>query len=399
MKIYKIFISLSVIIAMTCMTACEDFLKKYPQNNLSVDSYFKSDGDYKLYTDGFYSYFTDQSTSIWFDFRSDLVGVYSSKSGNRSYPDLHNGTMTAASSSAGMYWNWSSIRSAYILLDNIDNIELSDASRNLYMGTAYYTLAYRYFMMFRAYESVPIVRKVLEISEADVASSPKEEVFAEALSQVNKAIELLPSLGPGERERGRLTRLVAMMMKTELLLYTAGYYNEGMSGAKFSDAVTAAQAALAEARSKGYGLSSDYNGLFVADLQADAEPQKEIIYELVRLKDVATSSFSYYNFGPHAPISTRGWGDFSVTQECVDMYECTDGLPISKSSLYNPEKPYENRDPRFELTTLYPGSEYTTMDDGKKWIFNSLNEYAYDDDGNLTIVENLNYLKSLAVAS
>jgi hypothetical protein len=397
MKIYKIFISLSVIIAMTCITSCEDFLEKLPQNNLSVDSYFKSDGDYKLYTDGFYPSFTDQAGSIWFDFRSDLVGVYSSKSGNRSYPELHNGTMTAASGATGMYWNWSSVRSAYILLDNIDNIELSAASKNLYSGTAYYLLAYRYFMMFRAYESVPIVRKVLEISESDVPSSPKEEVFAEALSHVNKAIELLPSLGPGERERGRLTRLVAMMMKTEMLLYTAGYYREGMSGAKFGDAVAAAQAALAEARSKGYGLSSDYNGLFVADLQADAEPQKEIIFEFVRLKDVATSSFSYYNFGPRSPISTLGWGDLSVTQECVDMYECADGLPIGKSSLYNPEKPFENRDPRFGLTTLYPGSTCTTVD-GRKWIYNSLTEYAYDDDGNLTAVENLNYLKSVAAA-
>ncbi|MDR1722307.1 MAG: RagB/SusD family nutrient uptake outer membrane protein [Tannerella sp.] len=398
MKTYKIYISTSVIATMALITSCEDFLEKIPQNNLSVDSYFKSENDYKLYTDGFYTAFNDwtgnmSGGSCFYDFRSDLIGYGASKSGNRRYPELSNATlMTAASRSASLYWDYTSIRSAYTLLDNIDNIELNATSKNLYMGTAYYLLAYRYFVMFRSYESVPIVRKVLEIAESDVASSPKEEVFAEALSHINKAIELLPSLGPTERERGRLTKLVALTLKTDMLLYTAGYYNEAMSGAKFSDAAIAAQAAVTEARNKGYGLSNDYNSLFIADEQSGAEPQKEIIFEYVRLKDVATHNFSFYGWGPHVPISNLGWGDFSTTQECVDMYECTDGLPISKSKLYTPEKPWDNRDPRFGLTTLYPGSLCTTTD-GQKWRYNSLNEYAYDSDGNLTNILNVNYVK------
>jgi hypothetical protein len=361
---------------------------------LSTDSYFKSEGDFKLYADGMYPSFTDQATSIWFDFRSDLIGVWSSKSGNRSYPELHNGAMSPSSKAAELYWNWSSIRSAYVLLENIDNIELSEANKNLYMGTAYYLLAYRYFVMFRAYESVPVVRKVLEIAEADVPSSPKEEVFAEALSHLNRAIELLPTLGPTERERGRLTKLVALTLKADMLLYTAGYYNEALSGAKYSDAAAAAQAMLTEARNTGYGLSSDYNSLFIAGRQAEAEPQKEIVYEWVRLEDVATTNFCYYNFGPHSPYSTRGWGDFSPTQECVDMYECADGLPIGKSPLYNPEKPFDSRDPRFELTTIYPG-RVCTGQDGSRWVANTLTEFHYDNDGNRTTIDNQNYLKTL----
>jgi tetratricopeptide (TPR) repeat protein len=404
MKVYKIFITLSVIIAMTCITSCEDSLEKLPLNNLSVDSYFTSDGDFKLYTDGFYPAFTDQpgawtssgtNNSILLDFRSDLVSTWPAKSGNRSLAELDNGTMMPSSGAASLFWNWSAIRSAYILFDNIDRVELNAENKNLYMGTAYYLLANRYFMMFRAYESVPIVRKVLDVSEADVPSSPKEEVFAEALNHINKAIELLPSLGPGERERGRLTRLVAMTLKAELLLYTAGYYREAMPGAKFSDAATAAQAAIAEAKNKGYGLCSDYNSLFIADEQAGVEPQKEIIYEWVRLKEVATADFGYWQFGPHQ-ADAGGWGDFSLSQECVDMFECTDGLPVGKSSLYNSEKPFENRDPRFGLTTIYPG-RICTFQDGSQWVANTLSEFVYDNDGNQTDVANIDYLKSTLV--
>jgi hypothetical protein len=178
-----------------------------------------------------------------------------------------------------------------------------------------------------------------------------------------------------------------------MLLYTAGYYNETFSGAKFSDAATAAQEMLTEARNKGYRLSNDYNSLFIANQQAGEEPQKEIVYEWVRLEDVATTSYCFYNFGPHVPYSSRGWGDFSLSQECVDMFECTDGLPISKSSIYNPEKPFDNRDPRFGLTTIYPG-RICEDNEGNRWVGNTLSDFIYDNDGNITEEHNVNYMKT-----
>ncbi|MFT3945722.1 MAG: RagB/SusD family nutrient uptake outer membrane protein [Agriterribacter sp.] len=376
------------------MFSCgKEFLDKAPLNQLTSDSYFKQDNDFALYTDGFYSAMTVQpSPAIWFDYRSDLVGQWQAKSGNRSYADLHNGNMTASTSSPGIYWDYGPIRNAYTLLNNIDNVELSANNKNLYLGTTYYLLAYRYFVMFRAYESVPIVKSVLEIKDADVGSSPKEEVFAEALGFVNKAIEALPSLGPNERVRGRLTKLVAMTLKTEMLLYTASYYNESIAGATWKDAAAAATAALAEADNKAYGLSNDFNSLFIADKQSGTEPQKEIIFEYVRLKDVALNSFSYYNFGPHK--NNIGWGDFPLTQECVDMFDCTDGKPIGKSAVYDPAKPFNNRDPRFTLTTLYPG-RITAFADGNQWIVNTLSEFEYDNDGNKTAVVNNDYMKTL----
>ena len=389
MKSIKIILLLGIIF----IISCEDFLSRTPLNNLSDASFFKQDGDFKLFTDGFYTYFTEgPSPSIWLEYRTDLIGQWAPKSGNRSYPELHNGNMSPTSNAASIYWNWVPIRNAYTLLESIDNVELSETNKKIYLGTTYYLLAYRYFIMFRAYERVPIIKKVLEISESDVPSSPKEDVFAEALDNINKAIDLLPSLSPSERERGRLTKLVALTLKADLLLYTSSYYNESIPGAKYKDAALAAKSALDEANSKGYGLCNDFNSLFIADKQADAEPQKEIIFEYIRLKTIATNSFSYHNFGPHK--DKIGWGDFSLTQECVDMFECVDGKKINKSSIYNPEAPFENRDPRFTLTTIYPG-RICTFNNGQKWIANTLSEYEYDNIGNKTNVINNDYMKTI----
>ena len=41
-----------------------------------------------------------------------------------------------------------------------------------------------------------------------------------------------------------------------------------------------------------------------------------------------------------------GWHWWSPYNELVEEFECTDGLPITESPLYDPENPYKNRDPR-----------------------------------------------------
>ena len=48
----------------------------------------------------------------------------------------------------------------------------------------------------------------------------------------------------------------------------------------------------------------------------------------------------------HFP-SYGGWGGTNPLQGFIDEFPCTDGKPSYESAVYNPEKPYENRDPRF----------------------------------------------------
>lgn len=366
MNLYKY--SLAVLVTIG-ITACDDFLNKSPLNSVTDATFFKTESDIKQFTDGFYNNMVPKPGTCLFDFRSDLVGQNMAKSGNRDYADLQFGTTTPSSAVASMYWDFAPIRNAYILLDKIKEVELSEEAEKLYIGTTQYLLAYRYFMMFRAYENAPIIREVLEIGNSDVGCSPKEEVFKEALSQINSAIENLPSLSPTERERGRLTKLVALTLKADLLLYTSYRYKETLPGATFKDAANAATAALAEADARSYRLAENYQHLFHSTYQATSDPQQEIILEYVRLKDIATDMFCVRQFGPrHDDV---GYGDYASSQEAIDRYECKDGLPINKSPLYDPTHPFANRDPRLQLTNLYPGNVCSYVD-GEAWISNTL---------------------------
>jgi len=68
-----------------------------------------------------------------------------------------------------------------------------------------------------------------------------------------------------------------------------------------------------------------------------------------------------------------GWGGTQPTQNLVDEYEMTDGLAFNVSPLYNANKPYKNRDPRFGASILYDsamwiGGEIELKQGGKEGI-------------------------------
>jgi hypothetical protein len=54
------------------------------------------------------------------------------------------------------------------------------------------------------------------------------------------------------------------------------------------------------------------------------------------------------------PQGYMGWMGTAVTQSFVNLYEASNGYPISNPlSGYDPQNPYTNRDPRLKMTVLY----------------------------------------------
>ncbi len=53
-----------------------------------------------------------------------------------------------------------------------------------------------------------------------------------------------------------------------------------------------------------------------------------------------------------------GFGAWLPTRDIVDAYECTDGLPIDESPLYDPLHPFRNRDPRLTKTVVEFGTNW-----------------------------------------
>jgi hypothetical protein len=370
-----------ILIAFFALAAmsCRKNLNLVPLNNITVSDFFTSENAIKEFVDGLYSSMVPGQTTPFFDACTD-INIINPGRIDIQYGEFALGNYSSATGDVGLYWNYAPIRDAYIFFGQIGKVPMSDSSRRLYTGSVDYLLAYRYFVMFRAYGSVPVVRSVLKLQNADVPSSPADSVFGEALRWVDSAIVNLPGLGPQQRERGRLTRLCAMTLKTDMLLFAASRYAESVKGATYKAAADAAKAALDEADTRGYGLASKFLDPFTASSQAGADAQKAIILENVRLPDIATDAYglSSYNFRPR--YDGQGVDMFLGTQEAIDKYGCTDGMAVNLSPLYDPVHPFKNRDPRLGYTFLFPGSVVNRLDGSASWISNTLDSSADNPD-------------------
>jgi hypothetical protein len=270
---------------------------------------------------------------------------------------LGNGTATSNNGAAETAYIqcYKSIGRANFLLDHIDRAkaDLSDKYYKQVIAEARWVRAFNYFLLTELFGDVPLVTTSLTLEEADLARTSKTEVVSFILKELDEAAPDLPSTTVGIT--GRATRVAAYALKARVALYNA----------QWQVAADAANAARALGK---YGLYENYGNLF----NYTGETCKEQIFSLQYMKGVITHSNS--NF-----LSSRlagGVANEVPTQQMVDSYECTDGLTIDKSPLFDPSKPFEHRDPRLAMSIALPGSVYygyqfeTHPDSLKVWNYN-----------------------------
>jgi hypothetical protein len=175
-----------------------------------------------------------------------------------------------------------------------------------------------------------------------------------------------------------MTRGVAYAIKSEAMLFAASpLWNDGSD--YWNEALTITQEAMEKLEEAGYGLYnpsslsnaslySKYQEYFLTDSEGVEYPSKEI--ETIK----GTSRMTLWsNYG--IPIKTDVLkAGICPSQELVDSYETTDGVPVldpempyldadhlqpnynTENTLYDPEDPYANRDPRLFSTIICNGN-------------------------------------------
>ena len=137
----KKYIYCILILGLTISWSCnEDFLERYPLDELSPNEYFKTANDLKLYANRFYTLLPAHGGygggTFWTDENSDnlVPGIFNTRLG---------GTRTVPASEAG--WVWSDIRQCNYFLDHcFENQESIDEGR-VYIGEVMFFKAMLYF--------------------------------------------------------------------------------------------------------------------------------------------------------------------------------------------------------------------------------------------------------------
>jgi hypothetical protein len=232
-------------------------------------------------------------------------------------------------------------------------------------GEAYGLRAWYQFLLLQAHGGIgadgnllgfPIIDQVLRISDDFfIPRSSYEESVNRIMTDLDTAIANLPDIYSdikddntynrtfGERFTNRMNGLAAKALKVRVALYAAspafGVYT-------WEQAATLAGDLIAE-----YGgmdaFVTDANDALAFWLDA-ASP--EIIW--------ATSIANNLNLEEaNFPPSLFGNGETNPSQELVDNFFMENGFPIDHpAALYDPQRPYKDRDPRLSRFIVYNGN-------------------------------------------
>lgn len=318
----------------------------------------------------FYKYLPDGYNRVGNDFLDAATDdAISSAIGATDVQKLATGSYTSLNNPEDN-WNlsYSQIRKGSLFLNKFDavplNIKMPDGSsaKKAWRAEARFLRAYAYFELLKRYGGVPLMGDVVRQVNDDV-SLPRnsfEETVNYIVSECDKAAD---SLWPDPIEPSKLgyaTKGAAMALKARTLLYAASpLYNGGnietsnnLTGYTNYDVERwrrAAEAAKAVIDYGQYILESDFKKTFIT---ADS---REMIFARVGgpNKNVET------NNGPIGFAAAVAQGRTSPTQELVDAFPMSNGLPITDpASGYDPNFPYANRDPRLTHTILYNGAQW-----------------------------------------
>ena len=325
---------LSIIAAALLMgsfSSCSDFLDRYPLEELSDESFWKTEKDAEMAVSNLYN----------------VLPTWDVDEAINSDDAVHGIKWAAGNQSKGVYdpadYGWSGeygyIRQANLILEKIQEMDLSEDAYKKLEGQARFFRAYTYFTLIRSFGAVPYIDKPLELSDVEnITRTPKDEVYAKVMEDFDIAIANLP-VQWDETNSGRITKGAAMAMKARAALY----YNN------WQTAMDEAKKVMDLGQYELY--DKDNTGRYKELFWEVADGCDEFILSV----QFNAPTRTHYLIGWEC-FPTLGWGGLNPTQSLVDAFEDINGAPItSEASVYDPTNPFANRDPRLEVNVLHDG--------------------------------------------
>jgi hypothetical protein len=338
-----------VLLALFTTSCQKNLLDKQPLSSISDATFWKTAADATLALNGVYDTgagFTGYNfwcgTSL---VNLDLMAGDGSE--KESIPDnFTNGTLNSSYSYVGAYYSqaYAQIAKCNNFLDHIGAITMDATAKNIMIGEVRTIRAYDYFNLALYFGDVPLVQHLLTVDQANsVTRTAKADVWAFCESELKAASAVLPASVP-DAQNGHMTAAAALAILGRLQ----------MAEKKWTDAAVSYKAIM---DFNYYIIDPRYRELF---LNA-GELSHENIMAMQYIKDTYNHSLFQYL----TPETWSGWHQYSPFNELVKDFECTDGKTIDQSPLYDKNNPYNNRDPRLDLTvmisdrTVFRGKTYS----------------------------------------
>jgi hypothetical protein len=317
------------------LVGCNDqLLDLQPQSELTSDTFWKTKDDAKIALTGVYSSRSWMGETAIISLES--VTDNGIRTGVEASLGLFSGQLTPSDGTVSGLWesSYEQISRSNNFLENIKGADMDEGEKREMIAEVRFLRAWAYYNLSQYWGSVPLVKKVLTMQEANsVNRVPKEEVVDFVLTQLTEAAKNLPVTRPAA-EHGRIIKSAALAVKGRLLLAEERWSEAASVYKKIMDLGV-------------HSIDPDYKALF----DGTKEQSDEIILSSKYIKNQVYNGLQR----DVRPNLYGGWHHYNPYQNLIDAYLCKDGKNIRESSLCDSNQPYKNRDPRLYHNFFLPG--------------------------------------------
>lgn len=363
---------LVLVIAFGAAGCSDELLTTVPSDRVSSATFWANERDFNTALNGTYDRMMGVNLDpMYFDGTTEIG--YSHADWMRQHEYVMGRANGLSGWSAGIWArNFTGISRANEILAQLEEVGdevLSAEEADQIRGQALFLRGYFYHELLWMFGEVPVFTSVPTVEEArEVGRDSREDVYARITADLSEAANLLPPNWQSD-QYGRATSGAALGYHARTALYEASWqkYNESNTSRANELFNTAADRAQAVMDLDEYTLHPDFRELFTYA----GEQSNEILLDYQKV----SGQNGWWAWLGFAPKSMGSNVDVEPTRELVDMFPMEDGLPIDESPLYDPEPPritydgdgnptvetlgmYDNRDPRFYGTVLFPGGEF-----------------------------------------
>lgn len=332
-------------------TSCDDFLRTPPLDSIEDGQWWKTESEVEMMVDRCYAFLYGPTEVVYRDCLTD-----NAKYRNGTMPAVGNGTHDTSNGTVKSEWKYSSIAHLNYTLEGLEKSRgfISEDNYKQWSAQVRFIRAFIYYDMVFYFGDVPLITKVLTVSESKATSrQPRAEVLDFILKELEEGVLNDITVNPSA-ESGRvnidvvnafLARICLHEKKYDKVLY---YTNEVIKSGR-------------------YELYADYEGLFRPGSDG---ANKEVIFERQYVAPLYVHDLNR-NLSPTSSVY-MGWSQASPLQSMVDEYECINGhayqdcetlgceFGAKRRELESDTKrgEYEFRDPRLHATIMYPFWEW-----------------------------------------
>ena len=386
MNMKKIINILTLAVAVVAMTSCDDLFEPAKENNLGLEYMYNN----PQYAEGILGNAYTRIPCADYTFNEVATDDAVSNDAENEWRQMASGSWTSDSNPAE---RWRNCRAAImylnLFLDNADKVKWAEDEMAARMyndrekGEAYGMRAMYMYYLLQAHGGVagtqllgvPIVT---DPEDSESESNLPRNTFAECLQAIyddcNRALDLLPTsyrditstsdipskysganVGQYNRVFGSIFQLrmsgaivEAFRSKAALLAASPAFAASGATMAQAAD-----YAAVVLDRIGGVQGMDPIGWTWYCNKEIDALGAGQLPKEMLWRGEVSNSNTREADM---FPPTLYGKGRVNPTQNFVDCFPMANGYPINNpKSGYDPEKPYENRDPRLDAYVVFDG--------------------------------------------